>query len=299
MIENATQAEVEAYIAANPTAVDTVFKPALTTKEYSLMSKAEKTQYDSDRESQIVSARTSKIAPKVEKYVKDTTGVDKTDSNEKYYVYQNRVMKELADEKKSLSEQVETFKKSSNLSQVERTQLDNLIEIQKVNQKELEDLKLSSSKEINKAKLENELGREMAPVSAKLIKSTIPGVEKAKEIMSNQIFAEMQEMATKDSRGKIILMKSETEAITTENGNFKTVAQYYEEKMTEAGFVDNGKTITGAGGEGGKAPAGTSIPGNCKSQVELMDFLRANTMKGKSQVELMKEFDKYAHLLSR
>ena len=68
--------------------------------------------------------------------------------------------------------------------------------------------------------------------------------------------------------------------------------------MTEEGFVDTGKKQPGAGGQPIERTLG-AIPATVKNQADLMDWLRDNTMKGKSQSELVAEFDKYAHLLPR
>ena len=138
----------------------------------------------------------------------------------------------------------------------------------------------------------------MNNVTSKLIKDTRPGIAAAQEIMSNQIFADISNMA-EEVGGEVILKGADGNALTNKNdGSFMTVAQYYEAKMTQAGFVDTGNQQTGAGGERVDTSA-SAIPGGAKTQSELLDWLTKNTMKGKPQSELLKEFDKYGHLLPR
>lgn len=293
MIENLTDVELEAYIELNPTALDTIFKPVLTKREYAFMSKAERDTYESDLNQQSI----SKIAPQIEKDVKDATGIDKN-AGETYSAYNQRVLKALADEKKQLAAEVNAFKGKSDLTKVERENYEALQQEAKLNASKIKELTDNSAKELNKARTENEVVRQMGTVTGKLIKSDIPGVTKAQEIMSERIFADIQDMAQKDSRGQIILIDKNGQPVLNADKTFKTVSQYTEDKMSEAGFVETGKSGKGAGG----TPLGsdiTKVPGGVKTQVELMDYLRDGPMKGKSQSELLKEFDKYAPLLTR
>ena len=294
---NFTDAELDAALTANPALLEKAVKVALTKREYNLRSKDEEATYLSNLETQHISKHVSAFAPQLEKAVKDYTGLEKVDATEKYFDYNARALKTLAQEKKDLDEKIKTLESTSDLSALERKQLNDAIELNKQYEKKVKEVTDGSAKEVSKAKMENKIIQQMNAVTPKLIKDTRPGIAAAQEIMSRQIKSDIENMA-EEVGGKIVLKDSAGNALTNKNdGSFMTVAQYYEAKMTEAGFVDNGKTQPGAGGE--RPDEVTSVPGGCKTQSELLEWLRNNTMKGKSQGELLKEFDKYGHLLPR
>ena len=229
--------------------------------------------------------------------IKTTTGIEPIDK-ESPKDYASRVLNTTVEERNAAKVELDTLKGQSNITDYERQQIKDLQKLVNDKTAEIDGIKTTSANEVTKAKLENSVISQMNTVTSKFVKDTRVGVTKAIELRSSQVLEEIMGMAQKDSRNQIILIGEDKKAIVNKDGSFKTVAQFYEEKMDEDGFVDNGKEQPGAGGNdpGGKA---VNVPGNCKTQVELMDFLRENTMKGKSQAELIKEFDKYAHLLPR
>ena len=297
-IDNVTADELKAYVTANPTFVDTIAKPVLTENKYFLRSEADEANYETVLEKKHIDKHLSQIAPQIEKVIEETTGIKK-EANENYFGYNKRVLAALKTERDALNTENQTFKSKSDMTKAEREAYDQAkAEITTLNTK-IKDLETSKTTEVSKAKMESDITRQMNSVSAKLLKDERPGFAKAQELITSSIFAEIADMAQKDARGQVILIKADGSPILNTDKSFTTVAQYYEQKMDEAGFVDKGKTTEGPGGSGKDKNTNLSIPGGVKTQSELMDWLRNNTMKGKSQPELMKEFDKYADKLPR
>lgn len=288
--------ELKAAVAANPALKDIAlgyFKES----GYVARSAAEEQDYVKQLESQHVAGYVGKTAPLVEKTIEELTGIKKTAPEENWYDLNKRALGSVVEERNNLKTELDTLKKSSNITEAERKQLDSMTEKVKELNKEIEKMKKDGESALNKAKLENRVSKEMSDVLPKLVKDERPGVKKAQDLLSNQIYQEALDIAQEDSRKQIVLIGKDGQPLLNQDGTFKTVAQFYEEKMTEAGFIDDGKTLTGAGGN--TPPRPSQIPGGCKTQAELMDWLRDNTMKGKPQSELITEFDKYAHLLPR
>lgn len=287
--------EFEAAVEATPALLDSVVKAYLTKKEMSVLSKAEQEALEGTHISKYV----SQFAPQLEKYVEETTGIKKTDASEKYTAYNERAIKTLVEQNKTFSEELKTLKSGSDLSKIEREQLESLKEVVKANQAKIKELEDGSAQSLKQAKMENRIVQEINTVTPKLIKDDRPGFSKAIGLVSNSIFEEIQKNAEVEPHSnKIVVKGADGKALINADGTFKTVAQVFEERMTEEGFVDTGKKQPGAGGQPIERTLG-AIPATVKNQADLMDWLRDNTMKGKSQSELVAEFDKYAHLLPR
>lgn len=286
---NFTTDELIAALEATPTLLDTVIKPTLEGRKFSLLDETGKKALEQQAEQNYMTTYT----PQWEKLVKETAGVDKVDG-EDYNMYLTRVL----GERKTLDTELQGYRGKTDLTQVEKDRIKQLESAVLEHAKEVKKIKDEAAGEVSKAKLGLQLSNEVAPVLNKLIKDTRPGVAKAQEVMIAQTMNELSNMASKDSFGRTILINPDTKKPLVDASNmFITPTQYFEGKMTEYGFVDIGKKQPGAGGQGAD-PSNLAIPGGATNEVELMDFLRKGPMKGKSQTELVKEFDKYAHLLS-
>lgn len=283
--------ELDSALTAKPELLDRV-KAAIEKRDYAFLPKST----IADLETQHIGKFIGTYAPTLEKYLKDTTGIDKEAPTEKYTAYNERVVKTLAEKSRALETEIATLKGTSNLTELERKQLEAAIEKNKAYEKQIKDVEANAATSISKAKMENKITQQMSTVTGKLLKDQKPGFQKAMEIMSNQIYQDISN-AAEEVGGKIVLKGADGNALTNKDGSFKSVAQYYEEQMLEAGFVDDGKQQPGAGGGGKDSIDIKNIPGGAKTQNELLNWLRDNTMKGKSTIELTKEFDKYAHLL--
>ncbi len=277
---NFTPEEFEAAVTANPNLITDVLS---------------KTSYISGLKDQHISGHVAEFAPRFEAEVETITGAKK-EKDEKYYEYNKRILGSLVTEKSSLASELAELKKSSNITDAERQSLTAGQARVKELEKEIEDMKASHTKDISISKNENDIINEISSVTPKLIKDTRPGVAQAQKIVSDSILAEIKTMASRDSRGKIILLNTsnENKPLLNTDGSFITVSAYYESKMKEAGFIDTGKKLPGAGGDPDLDTK--NIPGGCKTRLELMDFIRKANPKW-STTECSKEFDKHAGLL--
>ena len=288
-----TDVELDSVLTAKPELLDRL-KQVLTKREFALMSKDERTAYESDLESKHIGKYVGEYAPRVEKFIKETTGIDKASADEKYTSYNERVIKSLAEERKSLSEEVKKFKESSDLSKVERQMLTEAQERLKNLDSEVSKYKTEAETAVSRSKMERKILSEISGV--KLVKEERPGVMKAQQFMRDQIIDEITN-SIKEIGGTTFIMQGD-KALTQPDGKATTIAQYFESRMKEEGFLDEGKQTQGAGGAGKETvDLKNGIPADIKTQSELVDFLRKGPMKDKSQLEIANEVYKYSHLL--
>ena len=290
--------ELESAIQANPALIDNIL-PVLTKNKYSVYDEPTLTKFKTDLETESIGKFVSKSATEFEDTVRSITGLEKDSPEEKYFDFNKRALQTFKTERDALKEELNELKGKSNITQAERDQLQALKDKVKEYDVKLKEVETNYQSQLSKAKLENVLSFKISSVSSKLIKSDIAGIKAAQGILSNNIKNEILNMAQTDSRGEVILINpADGKPMLNKDLSFVTVEQFYEAKMNEAGFIDKGRQQGGAGGEGGGNQQSSDIPGNVKTRVELMDYLRsAPETKSLSQSKIIEEFNKYAHLL--
>lgn len=268
-----TAEEFTGALQANPALVDLVsgFIVADANKEHPLRKKIE---------DPLVSPVTSRHATELEKIVKEYTGEDKSDANEKYYDYAKRAFGKVKGTLAALTAERDTLKAKSteSLTQAERDRLA-LLETAVANkdkdwgekltakEKEIADLKVATTTEKAFSKIRTKYKADIPPMFIQLAE------EKAMQEISK--IAKVQEngaVTFLDAQGKVILNQSTFQPATAEE-----IAEPFLKDL-----IDTGKKTEGAGSkedtagkDTGTKGKFTAVPASVKTRVQLTEHLFA------------------------
>lgn len=261
-----TKEEAVAAISANPALVETL-KEVIPQDKYVVTPKAD---YD-NLESTHIAKYVSTTAPQIEAKIKEITGIEKTDANEKWFDYAARATTQVVTEKTKIDQELTTLKASSNITEAERERIKVLEGLQTAQKTELDNLKKSHEAEVNQLKTGNAIINDIAPIRSTFVKE--PKMQKAISIQHEAVIKEMQSVAkVEPTTGKTIFFKADGKPELDANGNFKTAADIYKEKMSD--FIDAGRKITGAGGKEEEVSL-EGLPADVKTQQDLTKHIQA------------------------
>lgn len=215
---------------------------------------------------------TSNIATQLESTVKNLTGIDKASPEEKWFDYNQRVLKTFKEKSDQLSSELAELKKGHSPSEAEKQRMAQLEQLVNDSKTEKETLTQKYEKEISSLKTQSYLLSEVAPVSAKR-NALIP--ERAFNLAHNDAISQMTAMAVKEG-DKTVFKGADGKFILT-NGVFATPAEVYKTIMKD--FLEEKKVVNGAGGnEYIEDPNSDSLPAEVNTQMKLSNYLTSKGM---------------------
>jgi hypothetical protein len=121
-----TADELKAAATANPELINVVKGYLTTDAKMIVRTEDENKIYETNFEARIAANVTSQHAQKLEADVKELTGVDKTDANEKYYDYFKRATKQALESVNTVKAELETLRGKANLTEAEKARIQQL-----------------------------------------------------------------------------------------------------------------------------------------------------------------------------
>ena len=231
-------------------------------RDYSVFNKVELGHYDTNLTTKTKSELTLQHATEIEKAVKEVSGIEKLTPDEKWYDYNQRVLKMQTESAKSLDIKIKALEGKSDITAAEREQLKNYEKLQKENEETLKNTKLGHDSEITKLKAENKIYGSISKVDATLKKDDI--LKEAIDIVREKTIGDMISSAKFD-KDKLVFVGSDGSVLLNKDGTLTTAEQLYSLKMDK--YIEKAKTQGGAGGNGNEADSG-AVAG-IKTQVEL------------------------------
>jgi hypothetical protein len=262
-----TDAELETAITANPALISEIEKVVTKKGGFLAPDATKKTEYESNIATAQRGEVTSKIAGHVEKYVDETTGIKKSTADEKWYKYNERVVKTLADENKANKAELKRLKDSTDLNAAERQRIVELENLSKSRETEIEQLKTSHQNELSQERTKNKIFGAIGRVDAKIKKDLDPELVALKR---EQVISGMLNSAKTNKDGKTVFFGADGKARTNADASFMTEEQVYTLEMDK--YLEKAPNQGGAGGSG-EGNADIVTPGQFKTQQELDLYL--------------------------
>lgn len=282
-----TGEELAAAVTANPTLLDHVTGYLKEGRKLIVRTAEEEAAHLEDFESKTISKRVSDIALNIEKDVKAITGIDKLDSNEKYYEYVKRAAKTLKEEAQQAQRDVTELKGKTNLSEAERQRLTSLEQALKEKDEAIKNLQTEKEKEVADLKKGSMIDNAITQLRAKF-KKELP--ESLVEIAVEAQRKKLIDSSFIDTDGTLKFLDAEKKVLTDAKDAFrpKSAISIAEEAFKD--LLDTGRKQEGAGASGGANGANVGnanngansqadyvwggIPSDVKTKVELTDHLK-------------------------
>lgn len=303
--KNFTGQELAEALKETPSLMD-IIKGVLKVEKVTVRSEAEETAFVTNLETTTISKKTKEHAEALEKDVKELTGIEKKDDQEKYYDYFKRAVTEKLGSVKKIEDELELLKKSHTPSEADKkriTQLED--ELTKLKTETTTKLQ-AKEKEVLDLKVGGEIEVAMAKVRA-TYKQDIPA--DIIKVVEDNLRAELIANAKYQDDGVLTIIGSDKNVIL-DPATYKP--QNVENIITERlkSVIDEGKKQTGAGsGEGtqgknqqaqgasGKAFTRlTATPASAKTKVQLSTHMLTLGYLQDSK-EYQEDYDKFAATL--
>lgn len=273
--------ELKGALSANKDALLPIIKGVLGTDyKYVVQDEQEHATFKTNYENDVVARKTSEWATNLEKDVKELTGIDKTDPNEKYYDYFKRATKTVKESVAPLQAELDRLKKAGNPNAADQARIkqleDAIVEEKTRYGTEIDGYK----KKIHDLTVGNNLVTALAAIRGKYKKDIPPAIIETVEKVTLQ---ELIGIAKVQDDGKVTYLdKDGKPLVNTSTYQPLTEAELLEQRLKD--LIDTGRQQGGAGGGapeggGGAGAAGDppaeikDIPATVKTKKDLTDHL--------------------------
>jgi hypothetical protein len=278
-----TADEFKAAVTTNRDALIPVIKSVLSSDfKFVVQDETEHNTFRTNLESEVVGRKTSEWAQNLEKDVKELTGIDKRDANEKYYDYFKRATTEKLSKLQQVEAELADLRAKGNPSAADKARIQQLE--QGLQQKEAEHKAELTAREkrIHELTVGNVLTGELAQLRAKYKKDIPEGIIKTVEqVAINNLLS----MAQLQEGGKIVFLDDKGAPLVDAATLLpKSATTLLTEQLKD--LIDTGRQQNGAGsgpnnngngqhnnnGNNG-APVFPGLPADVKSQIQLTEYL--------------------------
>lgn len=296
-----TGTELEAAIKATPSLID-IIKGAAKNNKLTIRSEQEETDFVKNVEEQIVSKKTKEHADAIEKDVKELTGIDKKDANEKYYDYLKRALAEKLSAIKPLEDKLKELQEKGGGTDADKARIKQLEQAIVDKKKEYDQKTADLTKHIHELKVASSIDSSLASIRSKY-KKDIP--ESIIKVVEAQVRQELINASKIQDDGTITFLDDKKEVIVNPTDyKPKTAEAILGDRLKD--LIDTGKQQEGSGSNEGSQGAGgqqqqqqtgslkriTVVPGTVKNKQQLTEHLMQNGYTADSK-EFSEDFDKF------
>lgn len=275
--------ELKAALTTNKDALLPIVRGVLGNDfKFVVQDEAEHNTFKQNYEADVVARKTNEFATNLEKDVKEATGIEKSDPNEKYYDYTKRVLKTLKDSVTPLQTELDRLKAAGSPSAADKQRIQQLEDAIKEKETNLTTELQKRDARIHELTVGNNLMSALAKLRTQYKKdipqSLIDTVEKV-------VIADLIKIAKVQEDGKVLYYGEDGKPLTD-----KKLYQPLNEEalLTERlkDLIDAGRQQGGAGSgsgsqqqpggnEGGAVPETIdSIPNDVKTKVQLTEYMQ-------------------------
>lgn len=244
---NFTAAELQTALKATPDLMKVV-KETLAGGDYKMVvhTPDEHTTYLKNYEENVVSKKTSDHATKLEKDIKELTGIDKKTPDEKYYDYFKRAVTEKLSAYSNLEKELSDLKaKGGNTSEADKGRIKQLEEALDKTKKEWSDKLAAKTGEVSDLRKEYRLKEIVAELRASY-KKEIP--QSVAEIMEKAVIDQTKkEMAFQEDGAETLIDPAKNNEVILDPTTYKPLAVAAKVKERLKDLIDTGRQQTGAG----------------------------------------------------
>jgi len=276
--------ELKQALSTNKDALIPIVKGVLGSDfKYVVQDEAEHNTFKQNYEADVIARKTSEWAQNLEKDVKELTGIEKTDPNEKYYDYFKRATKTVKESVAPLQAELDRLKAAGSPSAADKQRIkqleDAIVEEKGKYSTELE----KANKRIHELTVGNNLVTALAQIRAKY-KKDIPQtiIETVEKVTLQELIgiAKVQEdgkVTYMDKEGKPLVNKSTYQPLTElellEDRLKDLIDVGRQQGGAGSGEGTQGGGTGGAGGQGEPPAEIKDIPATVKTKKDLTEYL--------------------------
>lgn len=278
--------ELKAALSTNKDALLPIVRGVLGTDfKFIVQDEAEHNTFKQNFEADVVGRKTNEWATGVEKDIKEITGIEKADTNEKWYDYHKRVLKTMKDSVGPLQAELDRLKAAGSPDKADKARIQQLEAAIAEKETNLTTELGKRDARIHELTVGNNLMGALANIRAKY-KKDLP--QSVIETVERVVLQDLIKIAKVQDDGKVLYMGEDGKPLTDKK-LYQPLGE--EELLTERlkDLIDVGKTQSGAGsggagggtgGAGGGTGDGsvpediTELPADVKTKMQLTAYMQ-------------------------